>query len=236
MISADTRKDEHHGIQHNIHVSMLLILPIPQAENVQKQSADRCRRSGQDLVGHLPAKGALVPRRLSSARLFLLDDQADSPLVVLRERAADLWTKPIVSDNVRRQARCLSRSSANALKVEAALQTRLRAMDWDQLLQQSTALAAVVRAMINRPCRPKPTPTLSVGNRKERTCLVQDSQGLPRIERDIPQLELFSQKLRARTQRIDNSADQIAATRLLAQEGLNAQRSGTWPEWLAMYE
>ena len=52
----------------------------------------------------------------------------------------------------------------------------------------------------------------------------QDSQGLPRIERDIPQLEQFSQKLRARTQRIDNSADQIAATRLLAQEGFNAQR------------
>ncbi len=54
----------------------------------------------------------------------------------------------------------------------------------------------------------------------------QDSQGLPRIERDIRQLEQYSQKLRARTQRIDNSADEIAATRLLAQEGFNAQRWG----------
>ncbi|KAK9867148.1 hypothetical protein WJX84_008824 [Apatococcus fuscideae] len=69
--------------------------------------------------------------------------------------------------------------------------------NWDQLLQNSEALAS------------------------------RDAHGLPRIDRDIPQLEQLSQKLRSRTQRLDNSADQIAATRLLAQEGFNAQRLET---------
>lgn len=88
----------------------------------------------------------MVPKSLSSARLSLLDIYSDYPLFALTERAAGLWTKPIDSHTVRRQARCLSRSSANVPTFQAGVQTRLSAMDWDQLLQQSTALAAVVRS------------------------------------------------------------------------------------------
>ncbi|KAK9828502.1 hypothetical protein WJX72_000423 [[Myrmecia] bisecta] len=70
----------------------------------------------------------------------------------------------------------------------------MAAMDWDSLLQNSEALAA------------------------------RDSQGLPRVDRDIRQVEQYSQKLRAKAQRIDPSADTLAATRLLAHEGLNTRK------------
>ncbi|KAK9915316.1 hypothetical protein WJX75_007541 [Coccomyxa subellipsoidea] len=68
------------------------------------------------------------------------------------------------------------------------------APDWDQLLQQSEDLAA------------------------------RDSQGIPQIERDLLQVEQLSQKLKARTARIDSGSQTLAATRLLAQEGLNSRK------------
>jgi nuclear pore complex protein Nup93 len=52
----------------------------------------------------------------------------------------------------------------------------------------------------------------------------QDSQGIPQVERDLLQVEQLSQKLKARTARIDSGSQTIAATRLLAQEGLNTRK------------
>lgn len=54
----------------------------------------------------------------------------------------------------------------------------------------------------------------------------QDGQGFPRIERDILQVEELSRQLKAKHTRLDGSQDALAASRLLAQEGLNAQRCG----------
>ena len=53
---------------------------------------------------------------------------------------------------------------------------------------------------------------------------MQDSQGIPQIERDLLQVEQLSQKLKARTARIDSGSQTLAATRLLAQEGLNSRK------------
>jgi hypothetical protein len=46
------------------------------------------------------------------------------------------------------------------------------------------------------------------------------------VERDLLQVEEFSRKLNAKAARIDASEEAFAATRLLAQEGLDARR---WP-------
>ena len=54
----------------------------------------------------------------------------------------------------------------------------------------------------------------------------QDAEGFPRVERDLLQVEHFSQKLRAKVTRTDHGEDAFAATRLLAQEGLNNRRQG----------
>lgn len=52
---------------------------------------------------------------------------------------------------------------------------------------------------------------------------VQDTQGFPRVERDIGQIEAFSSRLRSKAQSVDSQRDDLAATRLLAQEGFNAR-------------
>ncbi len=52
----------------------------------------------------------------------------------------------------------------------------------------------------------------------------QDTQGFPRVERDLLQVEQYSQELKAKAARIDPSGDALAATRLLAQEGLNTRK------------
>lgn len=51
----------------------------------------------------------------------------------------------------------------------------------------------------------------------------QDTHGFPRVDRDISQVEAFSQNLKAKSQRLDSHGDALAATRLLAQEGFNSQ-------------
>jgi hypothetical protein len=52
---------------------------------------------------------------------------------------------------------------------------------------------------------------------------MQDTQGFPRVDRDISQVEAFSSNLKAKSQRLDTHADALAATRLLAQEGFNSR-------------
>ena len=56
--------------------------------------------------------------------------------------------------------------------------------------------------------------------------VLQDTQGFPRVERDLLQVEQYSQQLKARAARIDPAGDALAATRLLAQEGLNTRKCG----------
>ncbi|CAL5221540.1 g3750 [Coccomyxa viridis] len=70
----------------------------------------------------------------------------------------------------------------------------LGAPDWDQLLQQSEELAA------------------------------RDNKGIPQVQRDLHQVEQLSRNLRAKTARLDAGAETIAATRLLAHEGLNTRK------------
>lgn len=53
---------------------------------------------------------------------------------------------------------------------------------------------------------------------------LQDSQGLPQVERDLLQVEQLSQKLKARTARADAGQQTLAATRLLAHEGLDTRK------------
>ena len=52
----------------------------------------------------------------------------------------------------------------------------------------------------------------------------QESQGFPRVERDVLQVEQFSAKLRAKAARADATSEALDASRLLAQEGLNPRR------------
>lgn len=53
---------------------------------------------------------------------------------------------------------------------------------------------------------------------------MQDGQEFPRIDRDLSQVQQFSAKLKAKSARLDATADSLAATQLLAQEGFNAPR------------
>ena len=56
--------------------------------------------------------------------------------------------------------------------------------------------------------------------------VAQDTQGFPRVERDLRQVEQYSQELKAKAARIDLAGDALAATRLLAQEGLSTRKCG----------
>lgn len=58
----------------------------------------------------------------------------------------------------------------------------------------------------------------------------QESQGFPRVERDVLQVEQFSQKLRGKASRLDATSEALDASRLLAQEGLNPRRCGQRPQ------
>lgn len=53
---------------------------------------------------------------------------------------------------------------------------------------------------------------------------VQDHHNFPRIERNIVQLQQFAESLRSRTNKFRTLDNQIAATRLLAQQGFDASR------------
>ena len=70
---------------------------------------------------------------------------------------------------------------------------------------------------------PHPIPPPLTGRHWTSLCL-QDAEGFPRVERDLVQVEQLSQKLRAKAARADHSEEAFAATRLLAQEGLNNRK------------
>lgn len=59
---------------------------------------------------------------------------------------------------------------------------------------------------------------------KGQACRVQDNKGIPQLQRDLHQVEQLSRNLRAKTARLDAGAETIAATRLLAHEGLNTRK------------
>ncbi|EFN57487.1 hypothetical protein CHLNCDRAFT_143016 [Chlorella variabilis] len=54
--------------------------------------------------------------------------------------------------------------------------------------------------------------------------LVRSEQAFPRVQRDILQVEQYSQKLRGRAARADATAESLEASRLLAHEGLNPRK------------
>lgn len=54
--------------------------------------------------------------------------------------------------------------------------------------------------------------------------MLQDNKGIPQVQRDLQQVEQLSRNLRAKTVRLDAGAETIAATRLLAHEGLNTRK------------
>ncbi len=53
---------------------------------------------------------------------------------------------------------------------------------------------------------------------------LQDFQSFPKVDRNIQQLQNFAGSLRARTNKYRTLNNQIAATRLLAQQGFDASR------------
>ncbi len=56
--------------------------------------------------------------------------------------------------------------------------------------------------------------------------VTQDHHSFPRVDRNILQLQQYAESLRARTNKFRSLDNQIAATRLLAQQGFDASRSG----------
>jgi hypothetical protein len=64
---------------------------------------------------------------------------------------------------------------------------------------------------------------------------VQESQGFPRVERDVVQVEQFSEKLRAKAARVNATSEALDASRLLAQEGLNPRRRAAAPLYAAFW-
>jgi nuclear pore complex protein Nup93 len=64
-----------------------------------------------------------------------------------------------------------------------------------------------------------PAPTLSAS-----LLSVLQEQAFPRVQRDILQVEQYSQKLRSRAARADATAESLDASRLLAHEGLNPRK------------
>lgn len=53
---------------------------------------------------------------------------------------------------------------------------------------------------------------------------MQDAEGFPQVDRDLMQVEEMSQKLRTNASPLDQSEDAFAASRLLAQQGVNTRR------------
>jgi hypothetical protein len=54
----------------------------------------------------------------------------------------------------------------------------------------------------------------------------QDSKGHPQLGRDLQQIELFSEELKDKVQGAIVTSDLNAATRFLAEQGVNGRRSG----------
>ncbi len=56
--------------------------------------------------------------------------------------------------------------------------------------------------------------------------VAMDFQHFPKVDRNIQQLQTYAGSLRARTNKFRTLNNQIAATRLLAQQGFDANRRG----------
>lgn len=97
--------------------------------------------------------------------------------------------------------------------------------DWDQLLQESEDLAFRVSGRDTRVDIACVAVDASVKLSHHPTCLrLQDAEGFPQVERDLLQVEELSQKLRTKASRLDQAEDGLAASRLLAQQGVNVRR------------
>jgi hypothetical protein len=57
-------------------------------------------------------------------------------------------------------------------------------------------------------------------------CSLQDNYGFPQVERSLPQLQQYAESLRAKTSKFRTLSNQVATTRLLAQQGFDAGRWG----------
>jgi hypothetical protein len=96
--------------------------------------------------------------------------------------------------------------------------------DWDQLLLRSEALVQKVRLdlfFLDDAVAERPKLAVHPGLPFVRP--LQDA-GRPFLERDILQVEQFSQRLRAKASRADPTGEALDASRLLAQEGLNPRK------------
>ena len=118
------------------------------------------------------------------------------------------------------------------------------ASDWDQLLQQSEELAFRVSCSLDKSLQRKTSElsrasqhhggavSLTLMDYTSHAMLVddcherytQDNKGVPQIQRDLQQVEQLSKNLSAKTARLDAGAEAVAATRLLAHEGLNTRK------------
>lgn len=88
--------------------------------------------------------------------------------------------------------------------------------EWQSLLHQTNDLVAQVgHARFQKIDRAARSPSLP--------CL-QDYQQFPKVDRNIQQLQVYAGSLRARTNKFRTLNNQIAATRLLAQQGFDASR------------
>lgn len=57
---------------------------------------------------------------------------------------------------------------------------------------------------------------------------LQDEAGMPRIDRNIDQVQQMSEMMVARIRHRDSTADGLASARLLAQQGLNQRQCVTF--------
>ena len=96
--------------------------------------------------------------------------------------------------------------------------------DWQSLLHQTNDLVAQVRTSR---CRTRNAREIS----NMGCCVVcilllrtQDFHHFPKVDRNIAQLQSYAGSLRARTNKFRTLNNQIAATRLLAQQGFDASR------------
>ena len=97
-----------------------------------------------------------------------------------------------------------------------------RQPDWDRLLLRSEELVHQVRCNLAFEIAGNaPSPLLQPDTLRPRPFQEAD---LPRVERDIMQIEQFSQRLRSKNACADASAEVMDASRLLAQEGLNPRK------------
>ena len=86
---------------------------------------------------------------------------------------------------------------------------------WDQLLQESEAMASRVSIYF---------PLVPVFQQLVTPVLAQDAQGFPVVQRELHQVHALSQALRAKSQRAGSTPNTVAAAKLLGREGIDASQ------------